>query len=335
MAGFGWLQDLLRGRWTDEPLSALPFLEKLERAEEDVALVRLIVIAVNALAYLAAGVQGQPTPRAATAVLLAALVYSTVVFFAQVRPVFGSPAWSLGTVALDAVAISAWLAATGGWASPYFPVWYAAIAAVGYRYDIPVTNAVSLVYASAYGAVCALTGGIGSGVELGLRVSYIPVTGLLAGFASESYADAERSHRRTEHRLVEALETLDERFEGLLDGAPDAIVLTAPEGQVEYANHPPGDLGFRTREEGPARAQGLHDAAIQTAARERESVEYVASPEDVGSRTAFWCRAAPVTAGGDLAGVLVVARSAPDGVEIDPDLTTQSGASPALEDRSR
>jgi PAS domain-containing protein len=297
------VEDLDPSRW--------PFLTKLERAEEDVALMRLVVILVNGVAFLATAARGGPISGAAIAVLFLAFAYAVGAVLLQSRPAFGSVSWSIVTAGLDAVAISAWLAATGGWASPYFPVWYASIAAVGYRYNLPITASIGAAYVGAYTALCLLTGGVGSWIEFGLRAAYIPLTGILVGFASEGYAEAQHEHHGARRRLRELIRTMDRGFATLLAEAPDRILITDTEGRVEYANTSAGDLGFDTGGEKP-RACGVHAAAIDTAQDTGEDVDYVASPAETGARETYWCRAAPVAQDGTTIGAVVIARADPE-----------------------
>lgn len=284
------------------------FLAKLERAEEDVALMRLVVVLVNGLVFLGHAVLGGPTTGAAIAVLGLAFAYATGTVVLQVRPAFGNVSWSIVTAALDAVAISAWLAATGGWASPYFPVWYASIAAVGYRYNLPITTGVASAYVGAYAAVCLATGGVSSWLTFGLRAAYIPVTGAIVGLASEGYADATHRHRGVRRRLREAIHTMDRGFAAVLADAPDRIVITDVEGRVEYANGPAGELGFDTVPAKP-RACGVHACAIETATSTGDRVDYLASPEEVGAAGTFWCRVSPIARDEEPVGAVVIARA--------------------------
>lgn len=292
------------------------FLQKLERAEEDVALVRLLVVVVNGVAFLWTSAQGGPTRWPAVGVLLGAFLYGTVVVLLEARPSFGKPAWSLSTVGADAFFISAWLAATGGFASPYFPLWYASIAAVGYRYNLQATMGVSLAYAGAYAAVCGLTGGIGSGVAFALRIAYIPITGSLVGMASEGYVAEQNRYRNAKRKLVDAIQTLDRRFAALLDGAPDRFVVTDPDGNVEYANGSTESLGFRSYEGEPTQAVGMHHAAIRSAVDTGDRIEYLASPDETGSDAPFWCRVAPIVDDGRVAGTVLTARLAPEEIDL-------------------
>lgn len=284
------------------------FLAKLERAEEDVALMRLVVVLVNGIVFLAGAWRGGPATGAAIAVLLLAFVYATATVVLQVRPAFGNVSWSIVTAGLDAVAISAWLAATGGWASPYFPLWYASIAAVGYRYNLPITTGVTSAYVGAYAAVCLATGGVGSWIEFGLRAAYIPVTGTIVGLAAEGDADATLRHRGVRRRLREVIHTMDRGFAAVLADAPDRIVITDREGRVEYANGPTGELGFDTEPDKPL-ACGVHACAIETARATGDRVDYVASPADVGASDTFWCRASPIATDGTPVGAVVIARA--------------------------
>ncbi len=303
------------------------FFQKLERAEEDIALLRLAVVAVNGLAFLGLGIQGAPMRTSAILILAAAFAYSVAIVLLQARGAFRRASWSLATVLLDAVAISAWLATTGGWGSPYFPLWYASIAAVGYRSNLPITTAVSGAYVAAYAGVIVYTGSPAGGglgawagtipwVEFGLRSVYIPITGAIVGLASEGYVDAEQGQRHARKQLASAVEAIDRRLEGVLDEAPDRIVVTDQAGIVEYANHPPTELGFISLQQGGARADGLHFSAIRRVIEDRKAIEYLASPEEVDSSAPFWCRMAPVREADTVTGVLLVARPTPQDFEL-------------------
>lgn len=300
--------------------SRFPFLRKLERAEEDVALMRLAVVLLNGLAFFGLRVQGRPAPTTAVVVLAVAFVYSVAVVLLEAQPSFGNVSWSMVTVGLDVLAISAWLAATGGWTSPYFPLWYASIAAVGYRYNLPLTTGVSTAYVGAYAGLCVATGGVGSWIEFGVRALYIPLTGAIVGLAAEGYVDAAHEHRDAQRRLVDAIETMDRRFAAVLEDAPDRIVLTDTDGAVEYANGSVAEIGLAHPTD--RRAAGIHDAAIQSAIADEDVVEYLASPEGSGARARYWCRAAPICDDGNPVGAVVAARRAPETLDLaeNPDM---------------
>jgi PAS domain-containing protein len=293
-----------------------PFLAKLERAEEDVAMMRLAVVVLNGLAFLAFGVDGTGMSRIALAVLGLAFVYATATVVFPSRPAFGEMAWSLFTVGVDAVAIAAWLAATGGWASPYYPVMYASIAAVGYRFNLPITTAIGSAYVGAYAAVCLVAGGVGSWIGFGLRALYVPLIGAIVGLAAEGYVDMHHDHRDRTRRLVDAIETMDRRFAAVLEDVPDVIVLTDEDGRVEYANASVARIGLASPTDPQAR--GLHAAAIGSAIDERETVEYRTSLEASQATASFWCRAAPILDAGEPVGAVVTARRTPAWVDQDP-----------------
>lgn len=287
-----------------------PFLQKLERAEEDVALLRLAVALIIALAFMAHGLKGGPTPPAAAAVLTLAFGYSLAVVLLQAQSSFGRLPWSATTVVLDAVAISAWLYVTGGWTSAYFPLWYVGITAVGYRLNLPLTTGVSVVYVGAYAALCWATGGVGSWIEFGVRSLFIPITGALAGLTSESYVDSHHRHRGATRRLVDVIQRMDRRFVQVLEEAPDRIVITDAEGRVEYANGPLSELGFEA-ENGDAWARGMHENAIRSALETGDRVEYVTGCQR------FWCRLSPIQEDEDPVGTVIVVRRAPEGLSLD------------------
>lgn len=295
-----------------------PFIRRLKRAEEDVALLRLAVAVIVVLAFLAHRLVGGASSPAAAIVLTLAFGYSLAVVLMQDLPVFGRLGWSAGTVTLDVLAISAWLAVTGGWASTYFPLWYVSITAVGYRFNLPLTSGISVVYVAAYAAVCLATGGVGSWIEFGVRSLFVPVTGALVGFSTESYVDSEHRNRGTARRFTDVVRTMDRRFAQVLDQAPDLIVITDTEGSVEYANGPLAPLGFEEADPGPPRATGVHGGAIRSALASGTPVEYVASPAD-GAAGAFWCRVAAIADDADPVAAMITARKAPGPPDLDPE----------------
>lgn len=295
-----------------------PFLRRLRRAEEDIALLRLAVALIIVLAYLGNALRGGPTPVGKTAVLTLAFGYSLAVVLLQGQSFLGRLSWSAATIALDVLAITAWLSVTGGWTSLYFPLWYVSITAVGYRLNLPLTTGISVVYVAAYAGLCAATGGVGSWIEFGVRSLFIPVTGALVGFSSESYVDSEFRHRGAERRLVDVLRTMDRRFAQLLEQVPDRIVVTDPEGAVEYANGSVTELGFEEAPAGQARATGVHHGAIRSAIETGSPVEYLASSQD-GAREEFWCRAAAIEDDTEPVGAVIAAREAPETIEGNPE----------------
>lgn len=136
----------------------------------------------------------------------------------------------------DATLITFWLWGTGGFASPFYVVWYVSIVAVAFRYGLRETAVVSMFYVGCYvGLIAGLGEMAGNLGDLAVRSGYILLVGSLGGIVSEEvYHQTEEKVRM--RQLMEDARSAEERFRRLLESAPDAILIADEEGRVVVSN---------------------------------------------------------------------------------------------------
>jgi hypothetical protein len=284
-----------------------------------VGLLRLLVVVINALGFVAMDLTGLVTlgaRQAGIVVLGLAFAYAVVALLYRPQDRFEPLTVSLVHVGLDAVFVAAWLAVTGGAASPFFVLWYALIAAIGYRFDLTAVGAL-VACVGLDGIVIWLGGGLGevSWVALSLRMAYMPVMGALVGFFADGYnrqlvqrqaADAELD--RAKRRAREALSEFDRRAGQVLAQVPERLAIVDPTGRVQFdnADEHPVDVPGLSEE----RARGEHDRALGRLDDCDETIEYVVERP---SQPSIWCRMAPIEDGNETVGAVLAARELPDG----------------------
>ncbi|MGH2365943.1 MAG: putative bifunctional diguanylate cyclase/phosphodiesterase [Chloroflexota bacterium] len=210
--------------------------ERTFAAERSTARVRLAVIVVNTLTYAFLADRSGYITWLALAVLAVAWVYGVYVCFGQPYRRFPVITTSYYTSISDAALITTWLAATGGFSSPYFVLWYVSIVAIAFRYDFRTTIAASCVYCAAYtGLVLGQHQLSGHLVELLLRLSYIFLVGALGGEQAREAFTHHRARIEAESR-ARALEEAEVRFRAVAETAKDSIITIDEQGLMIYAN---------------------------------------------------------------------------------------------------
>jgi signal transduction histidine kinase len=154
-------------------------------SETSIAVVRLAVVLFNGLMFVLATRPDATAPGLAYGVLAFAAVYSVAVLVWRPYERFGFRPSSLTVSLLDAALITLWLYATGGFASPYFPLWYVSAVALSFRFGAWETLVGSVVYAASYASLIAAEGTlVGNVPTVGVRVGYIFLAGGLASLLS-------------------------------------------------------------------------------------------------------------------------------------------------------
>ncbi len=200
-----WSSDQVSA-WLEPRLTAKDESGRLNEAS--ISVVRLAIVVFNTVLFLLVTRQQATLPALAYAVIVAASAYS--VWMLVARPYerfrFLVSAWFVSVA--DGVLITLWLAATGGFASPFFPLWYVSIVAVSFRYGAWAALLGSSAYAVAYGGLVHAMGGLGGNVPvMAIRVGYIFLAGGLASLlALVTYQQtvAKQAYRDVAERLETA-----------------------------------------------------------------------------------------------------------------------------------
>lgn len=202
------------------PPAATVEQDKALAAERDIAYVRLAVILFNVAVYWPV-MRGQGLPWLAFGISVFALGYALYVVVA--RPYLRYPILSaaLFTAITDSVLITFWILATGGFASPFYLLWYLSLVAVSFRYDHRATIVATVLYVACYAILLALLGELlPNVVDVLVRCVYIALVGalgvLLAQETTRAFAarealqgQMEREHRQQAEKEVEQLREMN------------------------------------------------------------------------------------------------------------------------------
>lgn len=209
--------------------------EKVQAAEEHVALIRVAVVSIGTAWFLAGGASGAASSRAAGILGLAWLYALTVAITRPYRfwPILTS---SWATTITDAIFSTIWIWATGGLESSWFLLYYVGIAATAFRFRSVETFGAAIVYGASYVLLLAVLGDVqGHAVEIGLRVAFIFLLAALCGpLANET---VEQSRQKLAMReIASQAERAAAKLRGMLQGAHMPIVMFDPEGRIEFFN---------------------------------------------------------------------------------------------------
>jgi len=162
--------------------------EKAFVAERNIAAIRLAVIGYNSLVYHSVMDHAGTTPWLSYLLIITSAIYGAAVFFLEPYRLYPVMLSSYFTSASDAIFITLWLYATGGFESPFYLLLYVSIVAVAFRYSYRETMIAAVIYSVSYLAMLALSSELaGHFSELSVRVGYvflIAATGAL--FAREA-----------------------------------------------------------------------------------------------------------------------------------------------------
>src|SRR5688572_5270576 len=103
-------------------------------AEKNTAWIRVAVIVVNVPIYVFFLDHAGTVPWLAYAISAVALAYGLLNAVFQPYRRFPALVSAQFTSVTDALLITLWLYATGGFASPFYVLWYASIAAIAFRF---------------------------------------------------------------------------------------------------------------------------------------------------------------------------------------------------------
>lgn len=194
--------------------------QKAVVAERDIAFVRLAVILFNIAVYWPV-MRGQGIPWLAATISVVATAYAFYVVFA--RPYLRYPVLNAAmfTAVTDALLITLWIYATGGFQSPFYLLWYLSLVAVAFRYDLRATMVATALYIGSYVVLLTITGELLPNiVDVVVRCVYIALVGalslLLAHETSRVFAarhtleiEVETGRRAEAEREMERLRELD------------------------------------------------------------------------------------------------------------------------------
>ena len=210
--------------------------EKVYAAERRMALIRIAIIALNSATYFTVFDRHASVGWLAVTIIAVAWAYALPVALFEPYRRMSFLAGSLFTAVSDAILISLWIVSTGGYSSPYYLLWYAAVASIAFRYEYRGTMIAASVYTVLYTALVAGMGQLTANpAGLLLRDGYIMILAALSGEAArEAYQQLRTQLQlRDRVRIVEAAEA---RFRAVAEHANDAIISLDGAGLVVYLN---------------------------------------------------------------------------------------------------
>lgn len=164
--------------------------EKLWIAENHISKVRLFVLLFCSFIYHFILADDLKIPWLATLAMLVSFPISAIMAFYKPYKKYPILASRLFSVTFDGLIITLWILATGGALSPFYVLWSISIIAVAQRFSFKETMIVSVIYALIYYMMVVLNPSVNSEVALMVvRVTFLPITGLLGAYFSREIAD--------------------------------------------------------------------------------------------------------------------------------------------------
>lgn len=253
------------------------YREKIIAAERESGGIRALIILLNAIFFFLLTEMGYFEPEQITThnifayvILGISFVYSCFTYLFKPYERYPVMLASYFSYVSDMMFITLWLYATGGFHSPFYIMWYVAIAVVAFRFNWRIVWATSMLYVVCYVALVLLLSQVHSAseiVDLSLRCMYIVAIGYIASLISKEtfvqtteklqMKNITRSLLHTQRELEEKKEALEEltglledkvtertrdleanakNFSLLLDAIHLITWTTTPEGAVNYHN---------------------------------------------------------------------------------------------------
>jgi PAS domain S-box-containing protein len=209
------------------PIKQESLKEKVYQAERNLAAIRLVIISFNSLIYLIFMQQRPDTiPALAWLTIAIAVPYGLLVVLTEPYRRFPLMVSSYFTSIGDALLITIWLAGTGGFDSPFFPLWYASIAAIAFRFGMKETMLAATLYSLSYlGLMFAIEPVRPSLVNIITHIAYIYFVGSIGALLAQEFS-----------KQISAKLHAEERYRHLFENAVVGIYRTTVDGQFISSN---------------------------------------------------------------------------------------------------
>ncbi len=198
-------------------------------AERDIAWVRFGIIVFNAVLYLVALPHDPARHTLALWVALGAVVYGFAVVAARPYEHLHILRTSAYTLATDSGLIAVWLYATGGLASPFYPLWAVSIVAAVFRFGPGIVALAAGVYMAAdvgmlFASGHVLRQHVG---EITIRAGYILITGVLGALVGHRWQASVRARMKLAREMQDKDMVLAEaeRVRALTDATSEGIAI--------------------------------------------------------------------------------------------------------------
>jgi PAS domain S-box-containing protein len=278
------------------------YREKIIAAERVSSGIKALVILLNGVIYFILNAvhyfkpdDVETRPVLAYTVLAISFLYSGLTYLVKPGEKYPEMLASYFSYISDIVFISLWLYATGGYASPFYIMWYVAIVSVALRFNWQIVWVTSVIYIVSYICLLLVLSHVHTAAqfaELAMRCIYIAAIGQLASLISkESYEhnkekvqirNMTRSLLNAQNELQERTEELERvkllledkvtertrdmaansrNFGLLLDSINLLTWTTTPEGHVNYYNKA-WDEFFKGKVDGNHLSEFVHPEEI-------------------------------------------------------------------------
>lgn len=253
----------------------------------------LVRLGLSLFAAAVYGLWGAPVPHEpslAWAGIAGAVVYSGILLAIDPGEEFGGSTAAWVVSGADAVLVTIFLMATGGWESPWFPLWYLSAFGLGLRFGAEETLVASTGYMVLYAGIAVWDGALlpNSGIFV-VRMGFLYALGALGIVVSTTLLE-ESIERREYEDLAEQRAYEASLLESTLEATEDGIAVVERDGEVVLWNDrfahltevPPGVLeeggwaalehfADRIREPGPEAFQGRVREILED--REKDSYD--------------------------------------------------------------
>lgn len=171
-------------------ISQQTITEKLWIAESHISKVRLFVLLFCSFIYHFILDEHLKISWLAILTMLISFPISAIMAFYKPYKKYPFLVSRLFSVLFDGIIITLWILSTGGAQSPFYVLWSISIIAVAQRFSFKETMIVSVIYALVYYVMVIADSSSNTEVALMVvRITFLPITGLLGAYFSREIAD--------------------------------------------------------------------------------------------------------------------------------------------------
>jgi PAS domain S-box-containing protein len=165
--------------------------ERVYQAERNLGFIRLVIILFNTVVYLLLVRSNVDTITLLADIVVAiSVVYGSTIVITEPYRRFPVLVSSYFTTVTDALLITLWLAATGGYESPFVGLWYASVASIAFRFGVWETVLAATVYGASHLGLIYLTEPALPRIEhLITPIGYIYFVGLIGALLSREFSN--------------------------------------------------------------------------------------------------------------------------------------------------
>lgn len=178
--------------------------ERLRRTERVISFIRLAVVLFNVATYQLMAPESDRRGLANAICVIASIYAIATILYRPTKERSYAAAYT--NTVLDNLFIGIWLYSTDGFASPFYPLFYAEAAASVGRFGPVAGNLSAAASASIYAVVVGIDGFAGVGYELSVRIAYIFVVSAFVSYVVEIARRSEREAAEAEREAAAYME---------------------------------------------------------------------------------------------------------------------------------